>query len=124
MSDFNQKYCKRTKIFAVDVIKFFGSLPKQTEYHVIGKQLLRSGTSVAANFRAAARARSNKEYYSKISIVVEECDEVLFWLELLEESDLMEASKTAILKNEAEELLKIFATTRKNAGKNLETKNT
>jgi len=119
MSDFNQKYCKRTKVFAVDVIKFFGSLPKYTEYQVIGKQLLRAGTSVAANFRAATRARSNKEYFSKLSIVVEECDEVLFWLELLEESELMEVSHMANLRNEAEELLKIFATTRKKAGNNL-----
>ena len=119
MSEFNQKYCDRTKIFAVGVIKFFGLLSKDTEKQVVGKQLFRSGTSVAASFRAAARARSNKEYYSKLSIVVEECDEVLFWLELLEESNLMDVSHSGYLKNEAEELLKIFSTTRKKTGANL-----
>jgi four helix bundle protein len=119
MSEFNQKYCHRTKALAVDVIKFFVSLPKNTEYQVIGKQLFRSGTSVAANFRAASRARSNKEYYAKLSLVVEECDETVFWLELLEESNLLTCKETSSLKNEAEELLKIFASTRKKVGANL-----
>jgi four helix bundle protein len=119
MSEFNQKYCHRAKCLAVDVIKFFSSLPKQTEYQIIGKQLFRSGTSVAANFRAASRARSGKEYYSKLSLVVEECDETIFWLELLEESKLLTTDETSPLRNEAEELLKIFASTRKTVGTNL-----
>ncbi len=66
MNDFNLKYRQRSKQFAIQVVKFFTQLPKQSEYLIIGKQLLRSGTSVAANFRAATRARSSNEYYSKL----------------------------------------------------------
>jgi len=119
MSDFNQKYCKRSKAFAIEIIKFYVSLPKLPQHQMIGKQLFRSGTSVAANFRAAARARSDKEYFSKLSIVVEECDETLFWLELLEESGLMTLNQTSHLSNESGELLKIFASTRKKVGARL-----
>ncbi len=119
MNDFNEKYRQRSKLYAIQVVKFFSALPKQTEYQVIGKQLLRSGTSVAANFRAATRARSTKEYYSKLCIVVEECDETLFWFELLLESELIKNGRIAPLVKEAEELLKIFSTTRKKVGTNL-----
>jgi len=119
MSDFNRKYCKRSKAFAIEIIKFYESLPKLAQHQMIGKQLFRSGTSVAANFRAAARARSEKEYFSKLSIVVEECDETLFWIELLEESELMTLNQTSHLRNESEELLKIFASTRKKIGERL-----
>ncbi|WP_044117926.1 four helix bundle protein [Alkaliflexus imshenetskii] len=88
MSDYNKKYEERTKLFAIEIVKFYSGLSKSTETQVIGKQLLRSGTSVAANFRAACRARSTREYFSKLCIVVEECDETLFWLELLSECAL------------------------------------
>ncbi len=116
MNDFNEKYRQRSKRFAIQVVQFFSSLSRQTEYQVIGKQLLRSGTSVAANFRAATRGRSTKEYYSKLCIVVEECDETLFWLEVLTESAIIKSEAIVMLTKEAEELLKIFSTTKKKVG--------
>jgi four helix bundle protein len=79
---------KRTKNFALDNIRFFKSLPKTDEARIIGKQLLRSSTSVASNYRAACRSRSRQEFYAKICIVVEESDETLFWLELLADSGI------------------------------------
>ena len=104
---------KRTKIFAIDIIRLFQSMPKSDESRVIGKQFLRAGTSVAANYRAACRSRSDREFYSKLCIVVEENDETLFWLELIVESGILDESKTNDLKTEAEELLRIFSASRK-----------
>lgn len=91
--NFNEDLRNRTKIFAVRIIKMYSILKKTDEIRIIGKQLLRSGTSVAANFRAVCRARSDKERFAKLSIVVEEADETLFWLEILEETELIEAEK-------------------------------
>ena len=80
--DYNEKYRQRTKKFAVAIIVFYAKHCKQTEeLRVIGKQLLRSGTSVAANFRAVTRGRSHAERFSKMCIVVEEIDETQFWFE-------------------------------------------
>src|SRR2546428_9433448 len=79
----------RTKKFAVRVIKAFTRLPKHEAVRVIGRQFLRSGTSLAANYRAACRARSAADFISKISVVTEEADETLFWVELLGDSDLI-----------------------------------
>lgn len=73
----------RTKNFAVCIVKLYNSLPYRSAAQVLGKQLLRSGTSVAANYRAACRARSRAEWIAKIGIVVEEADETVFWLEML-----------------------------------------
>jgi four helix bundle protein len=78
----------RTKKFALRIISAFSRLPKKDEARVIGRQFLRSGTSVAANYRAACRARSAADFISKINIVVEETDETLFWLELVIEANL------------------------------------
>jgi four helix bundle protein len=100
---------ERTKRFAIRIIFLYKKLPVTTEFIVIGKQLLRSATSVGANTRASFRSRSKKEFISKINIVIEEADESVYWLELLEtisKNDLGEINKC---KNEAEELLKIFA---------------
>src|SRR5438270_10995138 len=83
----------RTKKFAIRVIKAFARLPKDEAARIIGKQFLRSGTSLAANYRAACRARSAADFISKISVVSEEADETLFWLELLIDSELI-TSKT------------------------------
>lgn len=113
-SSFNEQLRIRTKVFALDIIKLFQMLPKSDEARIIGKQLLRSGTSVAANFRASCRARSVKEYYAKICIVVEECDESVFWLEVLEESEIYKADLQKELLKESEELIAIFAKTKKN----------
>jgi len=88
-------------------------LPQKDEARIIGKQLLRASTSVAANYRAACRARSRAEFYSKISIVVEEADEALFWLELLTEAQVFPEIKLQGLTNEAEQIVKIAAKARK-----------
>src|SRR5205814_4063146 len=79
----------RTKRFALRVIRLFRALPKTDEARVIGRQMLRSGTSVGANYRAVCRARSRKEFISKISVVVEEADEAVFWFELLIEAQIV-----------------------------------
>jgi four helix bundle protein len=99
----------RTKKFALRIISAFSRLPKLEEARVLGRQFLRSGTSVAANYRAACRARSAADFISKISIVVEEADETLLWLELLVEGKLVRAEKLEPLIAECEELLKIFS---------------
>ena len=113
--NFNETYRDRTKKLAVNIIRFYGAINKTDEFRIIGKQLIRSATSVAANFRAACRARSEAEYYSKLCIVVEETDETLFWLDLLEEADLVKKSQLNTLQTETLEILKIFSKTRKTA---------
>lgn len=112
--DFVQQMNDRTKSFALRVIKLYQSLPKTVEVQIIGKQMLRSATSVAANFRAACRSRSSKEFYSKISIVVEEADETIFWFELLVEGNIVSSDKMKSLQQTGTEILKIMATARKN----------
>ena len=103
---------------AIETIKLVSSFPIKTEFHVIGNQLLKSATSTAANYRAVTRARSDREFFAKLSIVIEECDETLFWIEILEESNLIEKNKLIKLKDETLELLKIFSKSRKTAKKN------
>ena len=117
-SDFVEMMTKRTKVLALDIIKLVANFPSKTEYFVIGKQLLKSATSVAANYRAVNRARSQKEFYAKLSIVVEECDETLFWIEILEESGMIKEKEISSIKNETLELLKILSKSRKNAKRN------
>ena len=99
----------RAKKFALRIIGAFARLPKSEEARVLGRQFLRSGTSVAANYRAACRARSAADFISKISVVVEEADETLFWLELIVEAKLVPAKVVEPLILECEELLKIFS---------------
>jgi four helix bundle protein len=83
MSEIAEVLKFRTKQFAVMVITFCRTLPKDEEFSIIKKQLIRSATSTAANYRAVCRARSDAEFFAKLSIVVEEADETLFWLELI-----------------------------------------
>ncbi len=97
----------RTKQFALRTVRMFCRLPKTTVAQVLGKQALRSGTSVAANFREASRARSDAEFIAKLGIVEQELDETLLWLELFVESEIVPKAKMAPLHDEAEELLKI-----------------
>ena len=104
---------QRTKLFALEIIRFYKVLPKTDEARILGKQLIRSATSIAANYRAARRSRSDNEFYSKICIVVEESDESLFWLELLKEAEFDVEGKINVLMIEAQELLKIFSVSRK-----------
>ena len=104
-----QELKERTKQFAIRVVRLFRSLPKTEEARVVGKQALRSGTSVAANYRAVCRARSKAECIAKIGVVVEEADETVFWLELLVETGIVAQARMDGLLTEANELLAIFA---------------
>jgi len=99
----------RTKQFAIRIVRVFKSLPKNDEARIIGKQLLRAGTSVAANYRAVCRSRSKAEFISRMSVVVEEADETAFWLELLLETSIIPEVRLRDLLTEANELLAIFA---------------
>jgi len=99
----------RTKQFAIRIVRLFRSLPKTDEARTIGRQVLRSGTSVAANYRAVCRARSKAEFIAKIGVVVEEADETVFWLELLIETGIVREEKLQELLKEANELVAIFA---------------
>ena len=104
----------RTKKLAIRIIKMYEQLTKTDSLRIIGKQIIRASTSTAANYRAACRARSKAEFFAKMSIVVEEADETVFWLELLEEGNLVPAAKLTALKQEATEVLSIMAKARKN----------
>jgi four helix bundle protein len=105
---------QRTNRFALLVIRLCRLLPQNSEGWVIGKQLLRSGTSVAANYRAAQRGRSHAEFVAKLGIVVEECDETVFWLELLATAGTLGSHELLPqVTREAKELLAIFAASQK-----------
>lgn len=105
----------RTRTFALRVLRVFRSLPESREGRVLGQQLLRSATSVAANYRAACRARSHRDFICKLGIVEEEADESLFWLEFIAEAGLLEAEKLRPLISEASQLTAIFVASRKRA---------
>jgi four helix bundle protein len=105
----------RTKTFALRVIRLFRSLPYKPDAQVLGKQLLRCGTSVAANYRAVCRARSKAEFIARIGVVVEEADEAVLWLELLAESGIVSHERTEGLLAEARELTAIFTASRRTA---------
>ena len=105
----------RTKRFALRIIRLFQHLPRTTEAQVLGKQLLRSRTSVGANYRAAGRARSKAEFISKMGIVVEEADETVFWVECLIESGIVKPELLTDILAEANELVAIFAASQRTA---------
>jgi four helix bundle protein len=113
--DFAAAFRNRTKDLALKTLILFRSLNQSEETKFIGKQLMRCSSSVAANYRAACRARSRAEFFSKICIVVEEADETLFWLEVLEESRLVPIEQIGPLKKEATEILYMTARARKTA---------
>lgn len=98
----------RTKNFGLRVIKLVDSLPKTTSGYVVAKQLMRSGTSVGANYRAACMGKSRADFVAKLGIVLEEIDESCFWLEIIIESGLMAENKADLLYKEAKELTAIF----------------
>jgi len=104
---------KRTKQIALDSIKLSKEIPKTEEGKIILRQLVRSATSVGANYRAACRGRSQAEYFAKLSITVEEADEVLYWLEIFEEAELAKIDLSK-LKGEVTQIVSILATARKN----------
>lgn len=103
---------KRTKEFALRIIKLVNALPNNLAGRKIGDQLIRSGTSVAANYRAACRGRSKAEFVAKLGIVEEEADESAFWIEIIIESDLMKKNLVEGLWQEAVELTKIMASSK------------
>ena len=105
----------RTKEFAVRIVRLFRSLPKNDEARIMGKQVLRAGTSVAANYRAVCRARSRAELISKIGVAVEEADETVFWLEILVETGIVPRAQMEKLLAEANELLAILAASQRTA---------
>ena len=115
--EFNNRFRDRTKALALAVLAFYRSIKKVDETRIMGKQLIRCCTSVGANFRASCRARSPAERYSKLCIVVEEADEMLFWLELFEGGGYAETTAIAPIYKEALEILKVMAASRKNLKK-------
>src|SRR2546423_4410063 len=105
----------RTKAFALRIVRIFSALPKTTEAQVLGKQLLRSGTSIGANYREAFRARSKAEFIAKCGDSLREIEESAYWLELLVEAGVVSVEKLAPLRQECEELTAIFVTIVKRA---------
>jgi len=113
--EFVKHFQARTKQLALNAIKLFQILPKNEEAKIIGRQFLRSALSIGANYRAVCRARSKAELFAKLSITVEETDEVLYWIEVLVESNLMNADKVFSFVQEGKEILAVLSTARKNA---------
>ena len=118
MNEKAEELKRRTKRFALDVLQLVRHLPAGREGDILGRQLLKSATSVAANYRAACRARSKAEFASKIGIALEEADESTFWLEILEEGKLVR-NGTAKLRRESDELVSILAASRRTARANI-----
>ena len=106
----------RTKRFALDVIQLISMLPKTTEGRVVGNQLIRSGTSVGANYRAACRGKSKADFVAKLGIVEEEADESCYWLEIIIDGSILPAEKIQPLLKEANEITAIIVASRKTAG--------
>ena len=108
---------QRTKQFALRIFKLVGVLPQTIQGRAVAAQLIRSGTSVAANYRAACRARCKPEFIAKLGVVEEEADESAFWLELIIETDLLSDAKVRALLVEAGEIVAITASSKKTAAK-------
>jgi four helix bundle protein len=105
----------RTKQFALRVVRLYSALPNSAVAQTMGKQLLRSGTSIGAHYREASRARSDAEFISKLEVALQELDESAYWLELLASAEIVPAQKLADLQNETDQLLAILVTCVKNA---------
>lgn len=108
----------RSKRFAIGIIQMVDKLPKSQAADIIGRQLIKSGTSTAANYRAACRARSRPDFINKLGIVEEEADETMFWLEMIQEMEMAAATVVQPLWLEAKELLSIFSSSRITAKRN------
>lgn len=108
----------RTKQFALRIIRLYSSLPKSTVAKILGKQLLRSGTSLGAHYREASRSRSNAEFISKIEGGLQELEEAIYWMELIIESDIFGEDRMDELMKEAKELVAILTTCVKKAKDN------
>jgi four helix bundle protein len=108
-----QQLKQRTKEFGLRIIKLVDALPNTASGRAIGNQLIRSGLSVGANYRAACRGRSKAEFIAKLGIVIEEADECGYWLEIIKESCLLTESQVSALHKEADELTAIFVASSK-----------
>jgi len=106
---------ERTRSLSLRIIRLFRSLPASEDARIIGRQLLRAGTGVGANYRAVCRARSRPDFVSKLGIVIEECDETVYWLELLIDARIVRKERLADLLREANELTAIFVASRRTA---------
>jgi four helix bundle protein len=113
----SDEFKKRTKAFALRVIHLVDSLPRSRTAGIIGGQLLRAGTSVGANYRAACRARSSADFIAKMGIVEEECDESAYWMELLIEAGIMKAKRISSLLDETNEILSMVVASIKTSRK-------
>lgn len=111
--EFNELFRKRTKILALEIIRITSVIKYSDALGIIRKQLIRSATSVAANFRAVCRARSEKERFAKLCIVVEEADETLFWIEMLTEAHFITIDEMSKSQKESEEILKVMSAFKK-----------
>jgi four helix bundle protein len=111
--EFVENFKKKTKKYSLDAIKIFQNLPKTEESRIIGTQFLRSALSVGANYRTVCRARSKAEFFAKLSVTVEEADEVLFWVEILKVSDIYKKEHIYNFEKEGKEMLSVLATARK-----------
>ncbi len=109
---------KRTKEYALEIIKLVKMLPNTVEGRAIGNQLIRSGTSVGANYRAVCRARSRAEFISKLGVVIEEADESAFWLEIIIKTDIIKKEKVESLLRETNEIVAIMVSSKNSASKN------
>ena len=114
---------RRAQKFAVDVIKFVGKLPNDRSLKVLANQLLRSSTSVGANYRAACKGKSTADFINKIVICEEEADESIYWFDLMQEAELVQESIIAPLRKEANELTAIFTAIGKTTKENQKIKN-
>jgi four helix bundle protein len=114
-----EDFRRRTFQFGIRVVRPVQSLPKTDSARVIGNQLLRSRTAVGANYRAAARGRSRADFIAKMGIVEEECDEALYWIDMLVELELIGASRLRELRTEANEILSIVVASIKTARRNI-----
>ena len=108
----------RTKAFGLRILKLMDHLPRNTSGRAIGSQLVRSGTSVGANYRAACRSRSRAEFAAKLGVVAEEADETVYWLEVIRDGNLLPAKKLTELLKEADELTAIFTAGRRTSSRN------
>jgi len=106
---------ERTQRFALEVMRFIDVLPRDRKADVVGKQLLRSATSVGANYRSACRAKSKADFIAKLAIVEEEADECLYWFELIVESGLVGSARTETLRKEANEIVSVIVASIKTA---------
>ncbi len=113
-----EELCERTKRFSIRIINLAVSLPGTIPGTMIARQIIRSGSSVGANYRSACRSKSRRDFINKIKTVEEEADETMFWLEIIEELQLIKPEKLTGLKQETLELLSIFVASLKTARKN------